>query len=144
MSSNIQPTITVPTLKPRKKKAIKTSQKNATVSFPVDFFEHCQPINDVEIGGNDLLQVYNVAQLKHRLNTAGLYVVCNKPLGFTLEVTNPDNNMVMTGKLVLCCFFTITAIYKLHVLFLIQLGTCINIFVLKIKKRITFSVCFYL
>lgn len=100
MSPNIQPTIMVPSIKPRKKKIVKSGQKAASVTFPVDFFEHCQPMNDVEIGGNDLLQVYNVAQLKHRLNTTGLYVVCNKPLGFTLEITNPDNNWVMTGELI--------------------------------------------
>lgn len=98
MSSNIQPSLSIPTAKPRKKKAAKPGKTNQTVTFPVDFFEHCQPMNDVEIGGNDLLQVYNVAQLKHRLNTAGLYVVCNKPLGFSLEITNNDNNWVMTGE----------------------------------------------
>lgn len=98
MSPNIQPAITVASLKPRKKKAVKTGKTTTSVSFPVDFFEHCQPMNDVELGGNDLLQVYNASQLKHRLNTAGMYVVCNKPLGFTLEISNNDNNWVMTGK----------------------------------------------
>lgn len=81
-----------------KKKAVKQSKSTSSVTFPVDFFEHCQPMNEVEIGGNDLLQVYNSAQLKHRLNTTGMYVVCTKMLGFTVEVANNDNNMVMTGK----------------------------------------------
>lgn len=98
MSPSIQAAVTVASLKPRKKKTVKTGKTTASVSFPVDFFEHCQPMNDVELGGNDLLQVYNASQMKHRLNTAGLYVVCNKPLGFTLEITNNDNNWVMTGK----------------------------------------------
>lgn len=97
MSPNIQPAVVFPSIKPRKKKAAKSGKPPISLSFPVDFFEHCQPMNDVEIGGNDLLQVYNVAQLKHRLSTAGLYVVCNKPLGFTVEITNADNNWVMTG-----------------------------------------------
>lgn len=44
---------------------------NGQPIFPVDFFEHCQPMNEVEFGGNDLLQIYNVAQLKNRLNTSG-------------------------------------------------------------------------
>lgn len=98
MSPNIQPAMTILPVKPRKKKAVvKSGKSSVSLSFPVDFFEHCQPMNDVEIGGNDLLQVYNVAQLKHRLNTAGLYVVCNKSLGFTIEITNSDSTWVMTG-----------------------------------------------
>lgn len=48
------------------------------VSFPVDFFESCQLSNDVEFGGNDVLQVYNTAQLKLRLNTTGMYVASTK------------------------------------------------------------------
>ena len=44
----------------------------------MDFFEHCQAMNDVEIGGNDLLQIYNVQQIKHRLNTTGMYVASTK------------------------------------------------------------------
>jgi len=44
----------------------------------VDFFEHCQLSNDVEFGGNDVLQVYNTAQVKHRLNTTGMYIASTK------------------------------------------------------------------
>ncbi|KAL3276929.1 hypothetical protein HHI36_012295 [Cryptolaemus montrouzieri] len=101
MSSTIQPTINSGSLKPKKKKTVKSGKTSGAVTFPVDFFEHCTPMNDVDIGGNDLLQVYNAAQLKHRLNTMNLYVACNKPLGFTIEITNNDNNMVMTGLRVL-------------------------------------------
>ncbi|XP_022919909.2 E3 ubiquitin-protein ligase UBR4 isoform X2 [Onthophagus taurus] len=101
MSPTIQPAIGNSAVKPKKKKVVKTGKTPSSVTFPVDFFEHSQPMNDVEIGGNDLLQVYNVSQLKHRLNTTGLYVVCTKPLGFTVEITNADNNMVMTGVRVL-------------------------------------------
>lgn len=99
MSPSIQPSNpTTSTKLVRKKKIPKPGSKcTNAVTFPVDFFEHCQPMNDVEIGGNDLLQVYNIAQLKHRLNTTGMYVVCTKPLGFTVDVTNSDNNLVMTG-----------------------------------------------
>ena len=42
------------------------------VAFPIDFFEHCQAMNEVEFGGNDLLQIYNTQQIKHRLNTTGI------------------------------------------------------------------------
>lgn len=31
-------------------------------------------MTDIEFGGNDLLQVYNVAQIKHRLNTTGTVI----------------------------------------------------------------------
>lgn len=44
---------------------------SGSIVFPVDFFEHCSVMNDIEFGGNDLLQVYNVQQLKNRLNSQG-------------------------------------------------------------------------
>ena len=61
------------------------------------------PIDDgsIEFGGNDLLHVYNSAQLKHRLNTAGLYVACTKQTGFSIEITNADSSTVMVGVRVL-------------------------------------------
>ncbi|XP_052869267.1 protein purity of essence [Anopheles cruzii] len=65
--------------------------------FPIDFFEHCTLMNDVEYGGNDLLQIYNTQHLKHRLNSTGLYVTSTKANGFTLDVMNNDQNMVITG-----------------------------------------------
>uniref|UniRef100_A0A182RFY8 UBR-type domain-containing protein n=1 Tax=Anopheles funestus TaxID=62324 RepID=A0A182RFY8_ANOFN len=77
-----------------------TNGKGATgtaPSFPIDFFEHCTLMNEVEYGGNDLLQIYNTQHLKHRLNSTGLYVTSTKANGFMLEVTNNDPNMVMTG-----------------------------------------------
>ncbi|KAL1517166.1 hypothetical protein ABEB36_000965 [Hypothenemus hampei] len=103
MSNSIQPTISSgSSFKPKKKKAgIKPGGKTSSAPvFPVDFFEHCTVMNDVEFGGNDLLQIYNATQLKHRLNTTGLYVACNKAQ-FQLEVTNTDSNMVMCGIRVL-------------------------------------------
>lgn len=98
MSPSIQPTIANAPIKQRKKKIVKAGKSTGSLTFPVDFFEHCQPMEEIEFGGNDLLQVYNVAQLKHRLNTTGAYVVCTKSLGFTIEVTNTDSNMVITGN----------------------------------------------
>lgn len=91
-----------------KKKAKKSSPKqlppkvpassaSGAPSFPVDFFEHCTGMNDVEFGGNDLLEIYNVQQLQHRLNSTGLYVASTRFNGFTLEAVNKDANMVMTG-----------------------------------------------
>jgi E3 ubiquitin-protein ligase UBR4 len=82
--------------------------------FPQDFFEHCQATSEIEFGGNDVLQVYNVAQVKHRLTTAGKFIACTKvlfsfksvtvfyllysqPSGFTLEITNTNSSNVMVG-----------------------------------------------
>lgn len=70
----------------RKKKASKTRTKSTTVSFPVDFFEHCQALNEVEFGGGDILQVYNVQQTKHRLLTAGMYIASTKVCSWTLSM----------------------------------------------------------
>ncbi|XP_033643062.1 E3 ubiquitin-protein ligase UBR4-like [Asterias rubens] len=101
MSSRFQATGPISTLKPaRKKKVTKsgaTGRPSGVVSFPIDFFEHCLPMNDVEYGGNDLLQVYNVQQVKHRLNTTGMYVANTKPGGFMIEVINNNSSMVMVG-----------------------------------------------
>ncbi|KAF7280363.1 hypothetical protein GWI33_006135 [Rhynchophorus ferrugineus] len=101
MSGSIQPTVPMGnSLKSKKKKPLKSGKTSSTPIFPVDFFEYCTAMNDVEFGGNDLLQIYNAAQLKHRLNTNSLYVVCNKPQ-FQIEVTNNDPNMVICGIRVL-------------------------------------------
>ncbi|XP_015606097.1 protein purity of essence isoform X2 [Cephus cinctus] len=102
MSSSVQPIGTMSTMKStRKKKTTKTGKPSGSVSFPIDFFESCQAMNDIEFGGNDLLQIYNVAQIKHRLNTTGMYVVSTKALGFSVEIVNNDATMVMTGIRVL-------------------------------------------
>nr|XP_012152236.1 PREDICTED: protein purity of essence isoform X3 [Megachile rotundata] len=102
MSSMVQPIGALSNVKPaRKKKTTKTGKPSGSVTFPIDFFEHCQAMNDVEFGGNDLLQIYNVAQIKHRLNTTGMYVVSTKAMGFNVEVTNNDPVLVMTGIRVL-------------------------------------------
>nr|XP_037270039.1 E3 ubiquitin-protein ligase UBR4-like [Rhipicephalus microplus] len=87
----------------RRKKSVRgrVGPSTVPVSFPVDFFEHCTAIQDVEFGGNDLLQVYNAQQVKHRLNTTGMYVACTKPGGLTLEITNTDPTLVMVGVRVL-------------------------------------------
>lgn len=61
------------------------TRTSSQVTFPIDFFEHNQQLTDVEFGGNDLLQVYNAQQIKHRLNSTGMYVANTKvrtPLGW--------------------------------------------------------------
>lgn len=105
----LTPTLQPPILpSPQPKMARKESVNGAkggsgtsTPTFPTDFFENCTPMNDVEFGGNDLLHVYNSAQLKHRLNTSGLYIACTKQSGFSVEVTNPDTSSVIVGVRVL-------------------------------------------
>ncbi|BFZ02848.1 hypothetical protein BsWGS_05885 [Bradybaena similaris] len=98
MSPNLQPKSPIAVLKPvKKKKMVKSGRPSSSVSFPVDFFEHCQHSNDVEYGGNDILQVYNTQQVKNRLNTTGLYVASTKPTGFTIEITNTNNTTVPVG-----------------------------------------------
>ncbi|XP_033099816.1 E3 ubiquitin-protein ligase UBR4-like [Anneissia japonica] len=98
LSSKFQTPSAINTLKPyRKKKTTKSGRPTGQVSFPVDFFENCQAMNDVEFGGNDLLQVYNVQQVKHRLNTTGTYVASTKPNGFSIQITNNNSSMVMVG-----------------------------------------------
>lgn len=78
-----------------------TGGSNANPTFPIDFFEHCVLMNDIEFGGNHMLQVYNSQLLKHRLTTTGLYVASTRVNGFTLEVINNDSQMVITGFRVL-------------------------------------------
>ena len=108
ISPHMHPMSSMAQLKPPRKKKLQqqVQQKSAASAraaaasspmFPVDFFESCSPISDVEFGGDDLLQVYNVQQIKVRLATNGLYIANTKPNGFTLEVTNNDVNQVMVG-----------------------------------------------
>ncbi|XP_064423992.1 E3 ubiquitin-protein ligase UBR4 [Latimeria chalumnae] len=95
----LQPSSVISIMKPvrKRKAASNTTRISSQVTFPIDFFEHNQQLTDVEFGGNDLLQVYNSQQIKHRLNSTGMYVANTKPGGFTVEVVNNNNSMVMTG-----------------------------------------------
>lgn len=68
----------------------------------MDFFEHCNVLTDVEFGGNDLLQLYSPNQIKHRLNTNGLFLTSTKTNGFSVSITNNDSNTVITGFRILC------------------------------------------
>ncbi len=65
------------------------------IAFPVDFFEHCQSMNDIEFGGNDLLQIYNVAQLKNRLNSAGKNIYCFSTI---LQMLNAYCSLIKTSS----------------------------------------------
>jgi hypothetical protein len=79
LSPYLQPQSPIAVLKPAKKKKVaRSGHTTGSVSFPVDFFEHCYQTNDVEFGGNDLLQLYNTQQIKHRLTAIGMYVASTK------------------------------------------------------------------
>uniref|UniRef100_A0A673KP75 E3 ubiquitin-protein ligase UBR4 n=1 Tax=Sinocyclocheilus rhinocerous TaxID=307959 RepID=A0A673KP75_9TELE len=99
LQPSLQPSSVISIMKPvrKRKAATATTRTSSQVTFPVDFFEHNQQLTEVEFGGNDLLQVYNGQQIKHRLNSTGMYVANTKPGGFTVEVVNNNNSMVMTG-----------------------------------------------
>ncbi|KAH8263174.1 hypothetical protein KR044_005513 [Drosophila immigrans] len=96
-----------PKSKPNKlpRKSAGGQQKQLTAGgvpvFPIDFFEHCNMLADVEFGGNDLLQIYNKQKLKTRLFSTGMFVASTRANGFTLEVLNSDPNVVMVGIRVL-------------------------------------------
>ncbi|KAF4529110.1 hypothetical protein B566_EDAN013679 [Ephemera danica] len=84
----------------KKKKTNKNSKQSGASSapnFPVDFFEHCQLLGDIEYGGNDVLEVYNSEQIKTRLAKQGQYILNTRPAGFTLEINNTDISCVITG-----------------------------------------------
>lgn len=75
----------------------KATNSNSSPTFPVDFFETLLVLGEIDFGGNDLLSVYNVQQLKARLNTSGMYITCTKATGFSIDVVNNDSNMVPCG-----------------------------------------------
>ncbi|KFO19168.1 E3 ubiquitin-protein ligase UBR4 [Fukomys damarensis] len=99
LQPSLQPSSVISIMKPvrKRKTATITTRTSSQVTFPIDFFEHNQQLTDVEFGGNDLLQVYNAQQIKHRLNSTGMYVANTKPGGFTIEINNNNSTMVMTG-----------------------------------------------
>uniref|UniRef100_A0A3B4FTU0 Ubiquitin protein ligase E3 component n-recognin 4 n=1 Tax=Pundamilia nyererei TaxID=303518 RepID=A0A3B4FTU0_9CICH len=99
LQPSLQPSCGISIMKPvrKRKAAAATTRTSSQVTFPVDFFEHNQQLTEVEFGGNDLLQVYNGQQIKHRLNSTGMYVANTKPGGFTVEAVNNNSSMVMTG-----------------------------------------------
>ena len=109
LSSKLHPLNSVLSqVKPPRKKRPQINQKKlaanlngSNLTFPIDFFEHCSQIQDVEYGGQDVLQVYNVQQIKHRLQTTACYIANTKPTGFCLEVSNNDNALVMVGVRIL-------------------------------------------
>lgn len=85
----------------RRRKNLKSLKRTANVSskssFQVDFFENLQVLEDIEFGGPDILSVYSTQQVKNRLNTPGMHIVCTKTTGFSLDVINSDPNMVICG-----------------------------------------------
>ena len=86
----------------KKKKASKLHRSSGLVHFSLDFFEHCQQqVADIEFGGQDILQVYNIQQVKVRLQNNNLYIANTKPGGFQMEISNNDSNSVIVAIRVL-------------------------------------------
>lgn len=87
----------------KKKKTVKSAKATGSSPvFPIDFFEHCTLLTDVEFGGKDLSQLYYPGQAKHRLNAGGLYVAVSKAMSpIIIECKNLDNSVVITGVRVL-------------------------------------------
>lgn len=79
------------------------TRTSSQVNFPIDFFEHNQQLTDVEFGGNDLLQVYNAQQIKHRLNSTGMYVANTKVNGGSLGIPLGSQVMLLSRVMVLLC-----------------------------------------
>ena len=65
--------------------------------FPIDYFENCQVLEDVEFGGNDYLQVYNRKQMKNRLKHARQFLAATKSSPITMEITNENSALVIAG-----------------------------------------------
>ena len=103
LQPDLQPAGAVCVSKPAKKKRTSKVLRSAgNLNFPQDFFEHCQQqTGDVEFSGQDILQVYNVGQVKQRLQTNGLYIANTNPVGFSMDITNSDTNTVMVAIRVL-------------------------------------------
>lgn len=75
-----------------------TSATRAEPKFPIDFFEHCTVMNDIEFGGADISELYNSQQIKNRLSSATTYIACTKPNGFKISVAQTGNDqMVIAG-----------------------------------------------
>lgn len=83
------------------------------MNFPIDFFEHNQQLTDVEFGGNDLLQVYNAQQIKHRLNSTGMYVANTKVNGGSLGIPLGSQVMLLSRVMVLLCDLS-SAAWRFH------------------------------
>ena len=49
-----------------------------SVQLPIDFFESCTQTNDIEYGGNDILEIYNKNLVKQRLATTNQYIASTK------------------------------------------------------------------
>jgi E3 ubiquitin-protein ligase UBR4 len=101
-------------IKPRKLKKNVRIKTSSSPHFPIDFFEHCQVLNDVEFGGKDILQVYNVQQVKHRLMTAGMYIACTKVT--IIEILSGAKNvslvLTLTAVCSYCNFYCIITLSK--------------------------------
>ena len=73
-----------------------SSSSSSNPVFPVDFFEDCIVLTDVEFGG-DLVDCYPKSKLKSRLDQNTAYIVSEKTGGFTIDITSLDSSQVICG-----------------------------------------------
>lgn len=78
-------------------RALVKSKNDKQATFPIDFFESCEQMNFIEFGGIDLLSIYNSQQAKNRLSTPGLHIASQKTNGFSIDVINTHENLVVCG-----------------------------------------------
>ena len=93
LQPNLQPAGALCVSKPAKKK------RTTKVLRSAGNLEHCQQqTGDLKFCSQDILQVYNVGQVKQILQTSGLYIANTKPEGFSLHITNSDTNTIMVAN----------------------------------------------
>ena len=79
------------------KQQIASASTASIVEFPIDYFENCQALEEVEFGGNDYLQVYNRKQMKNRLKYINQYLAASKSTPIIMEITNENSSMLISG-----------------------------------------------
>ena len=79
---------------PKLRESAANNDKNP--DFPVDFFEECTVLSNVEYGG-DLIDVYPKNKLKTRLDQNAMYIISERTAGFTIDVQNNDHTHVVCG-----------------------------------------------
>ena len=96
LQANLQPAGAVCVSKPvKKKQSTRVLRSAENLKFPQHYQ---QKTGDLGFRGHNILQVYNVGQVKQRLQTSGLYIANTKPGGFSMDITNSDTNAVMVAN----------------------------------------------
>lgn len=80
------------------------SVNQTTQLFDIDYLEKCAQINDYEIGGNDILEIYNLQNIKSRLQLSNSKsIVMNNQDGFNIEISYSQANPSFSSMLLIGC-----------------------------------------